>query len=139
MLYEVITKEFNLSRLERYLSIVYESGAMPVFVLTKSDIGEEIEKKVLELERIAFGAPIHVVNIFENETIEELRQYFKSDNTIALVGSSGVGKSTLINKLLGKDVQYTKEIRDVITSYSIHYTKLYDSRDNIFKPSHIIF
>ncbi len=107
-----LNKEFNLSRLERYLSIVYESGAMPVFVLTKSDIGEEIQKKVLELEGIAFGAPIHVVNIFENETIEELRQYFKSENTIALVGSSGVGKSTLINKLLGKDMQYTKEIRE---------------------------
>lgn len=107
-----LNKDFNINRLERYLTIVYDSGAQPCFILTKADLGEDIQEKVNELEGIAYGVPIHVVSCYEDRGIEEIRAYLKNNNTIGLIGSSGVGKSTLINKLLGSERIETKEIRE---------------------------
>lgn len=107
-----LNDDFNIARLERYLTMVYESGAMPVFVLTKADIGEDIDTKVSELEDISFGVPIHTVSIEDEASLAFFKTYFEKGNTIALVGSSGVGKSTLINKLLGREVLKTADIRD---------------------------
>ncbi len=106
-----LNREFNISRLERYMTMVYESGASPVFILTKSDIGEDVESKVLDLEGIAFGIPIHVISTVKKKGLGELKKYFSGNKTVALVGSSGVGKSTLINVLVGKEVMETGEIR----------------------------
>ena len=104
--------DFNISRLERYLTVVYESGANPVFILTKKDIGEDIEDKLSSLSDIAFGVPVHGISSFDDEEIEEVKQYFVGDKTVTLVGSSGVGKSTIINRLLGKEIMKTSGIRE---------------------------
>jgi ribosome biogenesis GTPase len=107
-----LNKDFNINRLERYLTIVYDSGAKPCFILTKADLGEEIESKINDLEEIAYGVPIHVVSCYENQGIEEIKSYLVNNNTIGLIGSSGVGKSTLINKLFGNETIETREIRE---------------------------
>ena len=107
-----LNHDFNIARLERYLTFVYESGASPVFILTKSDIGEEVEEKINKLEHIAFGVPIYKISILDENSLSPIKGYFEKENIITLVGSSGVGKSTLINKLLGNDVLETQGIRE---------------------------
>jgi len=104
--------DFNLARLERYLTMAYESGAKPVFILTKSDIGIDIEDKILELEKISFGLPIHIISLLDEASLGPIKKYFEEENIVTLVGSSGVGKSSLINKLLGREILETKEIRE---------------------------
>lgn len=106
-----LNKDFNIARLERYLTMVYESGSNPCFILTKADLDDETDEKVARLEEIAFGVPIHVVSSYEDRGVDEIRAYLKDGVTVGLIGSSGVGKSTLINKLLGRDIIETREIR----------------------------
>lgn len=107
-----LNHDFNIARLERYLTMAYESGAKPVFILTKADIGEEVEEKISELEAISFGVPIHKISIIDDESIVPIKKYFEKENIVTLVGSSGVGKSSLINKLLGHEVLDTAGIRE---------------------------
>ena len=107
-----LNHDFNIARLERYLTFVYESGASPVFILTKSDIGEEVEEKINKLEHIAFGVPIYKISILDENSLSPIKGYFEKENIITLVGSSGVGKSTLINKLLGHEILETQGIRE---------------------------
>lgn len=99
-----LNHDFNVRRMERYLLLAYESGAMPVIVLTKSSLCEDIEQKIVETEAVAIGVPIFVVDSVEHTGIESLQQFVTSGKTIALVGSSGVGKSTLLNALIGIEV-----------------------------------
>lgn len=106
-----LNRDFNIPRIERYLTMVYDSGASPVFVLTKADLEEDPQTKVDMLEEIAFGVPIHLVSSYEGRGVDELRKYLKDEKTIGLVGSSGVGKSTLINSLLGEERIKTSEVR----------------------------
>ena len=103
--------DFNLRRLERYLATAWESGAQPAIVLSKADLSEDVEAAVAEAESVAVGVPVHPVSCVTGEGVEELRAYLTDNRTVALLGSSGVGKSTLINALLGEDVQATAEVR----------------------------
>lgn len=107
-----LNSEMNLRRLERYLTLAWESGAAPVVVLTKKDLAPEDVEEVLEkVGSAAVGVPIHAVSGVTGEGIEELRSYFTDGATVALLGSSGVGKSTLANALLGSEVQKVSDIR----------------------------
>ncbi|MFZ5353061.1 MAG: ribosome small subunit-dependent GTPase A [Bacillota bacterium] len=107
-----LNNDFNLRRLERYLILAWESGANPVIVLSKSDLCEDLEDKLSQIESIAIGVPVHAVSSFSGAGISELEQYMSTGSTIALMGSSGVGKSTLINHLIGNEVMKTKEVRE---------------------------
>ena len=104
-------RDFRPRRLERYLTTAWESGAEPVVVLSKADLCDEVPERVAQAEAVAFGVPVHVTSALTGEGLEELRGYFAGDRTAALLGSSGVGKSTLINAFVGSELLVTKEIR----------------------------
>lgn len=72
-----LNKDFNLSRLERYLTMVYESGAVPCFILTKADLNDGVDEKIASLEEIAFGVPIHIISSYEDRGIDEIKVYLK--------------------------------------------------------------
>ncbi len=98
-----LNQDFNVRRLERYLSIAWDSGAKPVVVLTKSDICEDIEEKLLAVQEAAPGVRIIKTTALETAGIEEILPYLSAGTTAAFLGSSGVGKSTLVNRLLGEE------------------------------------
>jgi ribosome biogenesis GTPase len=106
-----LNKDFNLRRIERYLAIAWDSGANPVIVLTKSDLCDDIARKMIEIQSIAPGVEVVLTSTLSGESYENLRRYLGPGKTVAFLGSSGVGKSTLINKLLGEDRLATAEIR----------------------------
>ena len=106
-----LDRDFNLRRLERYLVLALDSGASPVVVLNKADLCDELEVRVAEVEGIAFGVPVHPISATEKEGLEPLFQYLGQGQTVALLGSSGVGKSTLINSLLGREVLAVGAVR----------------------------
>lgn len=105
-------RDFNLRRIERYLTLVYESGAAPVIVLNKADLCDHVAKLVAEIERVAVGVPICPVSAAMGSGLETLQPFIGPGQTSALIGSSGVGKSTLINRLLGVDQLKTSEVRE---------------------------
>ena len=107
-----LNNDFNLRRLERYLSIAWDSGALPVIVLTKSDLCMEKEARLNEIASIAIGVEVLVTTSTSNEGYQSIKRYLSSGMTVAFIGSSGVGKSTLINCLLGQDILDTKGIRN---------------------------
>ncbi|WP_404451081.1 ribosome small subunit-dependent GTPase A [Virgibacillus necropolis] len=109
-----LNHDLNLRRIERYILSTYESGATPVIVLTKRDecTQEEVDVIIAQVEEVAIGVPIIPISNITMEGIEELMTYLPPGKTSALLGSSGVGKSTLVNKLIGNAVQVTKDVRD---------------------------
>ena len=106
-----LNNNFNIRRLERYLSVAYESGAAPVVVLTKSDLCSDVESKILEAQNAALGVDVLAISSLE-EDYRAVMRYILPGKTVAFIGSSGVGKSTLINKLTGTDSLATREIRN---------------------------
>ncbi len=103
--------DFNPRRIERYLAVAWESGATPVVVLNKADLVEDPRRHVADVEAVAPGVQVHAVSAKQPETIEVLRQYVTAGRTAALLGSSGVGKSTIANRLVGHDLLRTQDVR----------------------------
>ncbi len=107
--------DFNLRRVERYLTLIAKCGATPVILINKSDQfpAEQNEAAAREIKALSEGVEVWITSAVRHEGLEVLRQYLKEGITMALVGSSGVGKSTLINQLLGEEWQWTAEVNEV--------------------------
>ncbi len=107
-----LNSDFNLRRLERYIAVTWDSGAIPVVVLTKADLCESLTSMIKEVETVAVGIEIIVTSSFQKDGLKPIQKYLKKGVTIAFVGSSGVGKSTMINLLLGQEIMATQSIRN---------------------------
>lgn len=105
-----LNNDFNIRRLERYISAAWDSMATPVVVLTKADLCDDIESKLLEVEAVAIGIEILITSSLLGDGYSSIREYIQKGKTIAFIGSSGVGKSTLINRLIGDEVLKTNDI-----------------------------
>lgn len=112
----------NLRRLERYLTLAYESGAAPVILLNKADLCDDIEAVTSEVETLAIGVPVHPVSAFSGDSLSPLAEYLTPGRTAALIGSSGVGKSSLINRLLGEERMLVQEISEQDAARGRHTT-----------------
>ncbi len=103
--------DWSPARIERYVAVAWDSGAQPVVVLMKADLAEDPEARVAEARGLAPGAPVLAVSARTGAGLDLLRAALPPRTTAALVGSSGVGKSTLVNRLLGEEVQPTQDVR----------------------------
>ncbi|MDQ1394969.1 MAG: ribosome biosis GTPase / thiamine phosphate phosphatase [Acidimicrobiaceae bacterium] len=106
-----LASAWNVRRLERYLAVAWQSGAMPVVVLTKADLCRSPEPRIAEAEAAAVGVDVHVASGVTGDGIDQVRDYARFGRTVALLGLSGVGKSTLVNALVGDDTAATAEVR----------------------------
>ncbi len=104
--------DFNINRIERYLTVAWNSGAMPVIVLTKADLTEDLESYRSAIEAAGFGVPFYAVDSMSGTGLDELRSLLQPQQTIVLLGSSGVGKSSLVNALAGEERMRTGSIRE---------------------------
>jgi ribosome biogenesis GTPase / thiamine phosphate phosphatase len=102
--------DFSLRRLERYITTAWESGASPIVVLTKADLCDDVPAAVLAVESVAIGVPVHPVSNVLGTGLEALAPYLQPGRTVVLLGSSGVGKSTLLNRLAGAEVMRTRAV-----------------------------
>lgn len=104
--------DLNQSRLERYLTLSWQSGAIPVIVLTKEDLKEEYQEDLKNVQKIAGTAMVHVVSSKTGYGMDELNAYFKPGKTVVFLGSSGVGKSSLVNSIAGYEMMKVNGIRE---------------------------
>jgi ribosome biogenesis GTPase len=107
-----LDRDFNPRRIERYLVMVWESGAQPVVLLNKADRCVDVAERVAEMGRAAPGIPIYAISARLGEGLDALAPFLGTGRTAAVLGSSGVGKSTLINQLAGTELQRTSEVRE---------------------------
>ncbi len=105
-------RNFNLRRIERYLTLAWESGATPIIILNKVDLCNNVEERIREAESVAMGVPVHAISATRHLGLEAVLTYLGRGNTCALLGPSGVGKSAIINALLGSERQEVREVRN---------------------------
>ena len=107
-----LDRDFNLRRIERCLTLIYNCVLNPAIILTKADLHIYPEKFISEVETVAFGVPVYLVSAKDSLGLTQLEEYLAPGQTITLIGSSGAGKSTLVNRLYGKSVQATGSISE---------------------------
>lgn len=107
-----LNNDFNIRRLERYIILAWNSNATPVIVLTKSDLHDNTDEKLLEIKEVSIGVETIISSSLIKEGIEKIKEHLKPNKSVAFVGSSGVGKSTLINTIIGSEKQKIKDIRE---------------------------
>jgi ribosome biogenesis GTPase len=106
-----LDRDFNPRRIERYLVTAWESGASPVILLNKADLVEDAGAIAREVEDLAQGVPVHAISATRHDAIDRVRQYLTRGRTAALLGMSGVGKSSIANALLGEERLRTHDVR----------------------------
>ena len=111
LLVTTLSRDFNPRRIERTLALIWDGGAQPVLLLSKLDLCADPGRYVAEAEAVALGVPVHALSAQTGAGIEALDAYLRPGRTLALIGSSGVGKSTLLNRLLGREEAATQGIR----------------------------
>jgi len=112
-LVQALPLDFNVRRLERYLAMAWESGAQPIVLLTKTDLVDDVTPYLNETETVTLGAcPALAVSAKTGDGLEQLRPWLQPNKTAVLLGSSGVGKSTIVNALVGEELLATKEVRE---------------------------
>src|SRR5207245_10738845 len=107
-----LDRDFNLRRIERYLTLVWESGARPVILFNKADLCDEPQARALDVEVVASGVPVHLQSAINGEGLEAHERYLRRGQTAAMLGSSGLGKSTLINRLADRGLR-RRQVRNV--------------------------
>jgi ribosome biogenesis GTPase len=107
-----LNDDFNVRRLERYLGVAWNSRAIPVIVLTKADLCDNISERLYEVGKVAVGVDVLVTSSMSADGFLSVKKYLESGKTIACIGSSGIGKSTLINRLIGEETLATQAIRN---------------------------
>ena len=107
-----LNHDLNLRRLERYLAVAWESGAEPVIVLSKADLAEDAAESIAEVDRIAVGVRIITASAVDGRGVGAVRSLIEPGLTVAFIGSSGVGKSTLLNVIAGEEVATVNAIRE---------------------------
>ena len=110
-LVNALNYDFNVRRMERYLTLAWDSGASPVIVLSKADLCTEVTQRLAEVEGIALGVPVHVISCLTGEGLDQLIGYLQVGQTVTMLGSSGAGKSTMLNYLYGQHVQKVQVVR----------------------------
>jgi ribosome biogenesis GTPase / thiamine phosphate phosphatase len=112
LLVSALDGDFNPRRVERYLAQCWESGAKPLIVLNKADACEEAQQRAEEMEKVAMGAPVCMVSAKTGQGFDDLQKLFAPGQTFVLLGSSGVGKSTIMNRLMGHAIQEVQDVRE---------------------------
>lgn len=103
--------DFNIQRIQRYVALVRNGRIEPVIVVNKVDLSKDVAGALAQIEAVEPGITIHPISARDKASVGVLERYFDDGKTVALIGSSGVGKSTLTNALLGRDAQATQEVR----------------------------
>jgi ribosome biogenesis GTPase len=104
--------DFNLRRMERYITLAWQSGAVPVMILTKADLVEDYSEQMQAVQKVAAGAGVYAISTITGYGLDRLKEYLKPRKTIVFLGSSGVGKSSLVNALAGQEIMAVNDIRE---------------------------
>lgn len=132
-----LNHDFHVTKMERYLTVAWQSGGTPVIILSKADLCSDKAQYLAQISRVAPGVDVYCISAHTGEGIDELEEYLGKGKTIVLLGSSGVGKSSLANALLGKEEMLTGDIREADSQgrHTTTYKQCFQIPDEIILPN----